>query len=277
MEVLESGTHFRPVWWKILERVDLNRENVHVIDDEFRTADGALLTVNYRFDIIAGRSFDEKTGQLKDPDTGALNPNPDDQNLVTEEAIKLAVTRIDFVDREKRVLGIMRGAVEEELGLYKLKALVSPSNPKLGGVNFAALMIEGKQIHPTATVNTISELYKELAKRIEAHCNKNLTFVGLNITGTQITNLKPSKETQESVEKPLRADYEADAAEQTLDRAAAKGHNVSYREALVAEDPAAFGEVTKAEATRDAAAGISAAIKKGTKAISDGLKKFGKG
>lgn len=279
MEVLEPGIHFRPIWWKRLEKVDLNREDVPIDGDEFRTADGALATINYRFDIIAGRNFNPVTGQLQDPDNpDELHPDPDNQNLVTEEAVKLAVTRIDFPEKKKRVQEIMRGAVEEELGLYNLKDLVSPSTLPGGvGVRIAALVIEGTEIYPPETAHTISHLYQALAKRIMARGNKRLTFVGINVTNAQITNLKPSGATQESIEKPLRAGYEADAAEITLDRARAKGKKLTYREALVAEDPAAFATTAQAEATRDAAKGISEAIRNGTRDIGDGLKKFGKG
>jgi hypothetical protein len=276
-EVEGPGAHPRAPWWNLLERVDLNRENQSFADDEFRTSDGLLLATSGRYDIISGRNFDPVTGRLQHPDTGIiLDSDPDNTDLVTDSAVLLAVTRIEFSERKERVADIIKAAIEEELGLYPLEGLLNPARG--AGLQLVPLEIEGQVIYGPQAVRTSAHVYQELAKRVTVRTNKRLTFVGINVTGFQFTNLKAKSDaTQASIEKQAQNRFEADAADLIQDRAQQRGEHLTYREALSVDDPPSFGVVAQAEATRAMAGSFSDAIRESSREVANGLRHFGRG
>lgn len=274
MKVLGPGTHFPPPWWKDLERVDLNREPKETIGQEFKTADGVLGLVDFRFDMISGRAYDPVSGRLLDPD-GIDNT----ERSVSEEVILQAVTRIDYADREQRVSEIASAVIESELGSYtsdQAFRTAQTAAETLGGFFYVPTQAVPSLGLNTHQVRNAHDLYEALSKSIEAKINKELTFVGINIVGFRITNLKPkSPAFQESLEIEPRTRRHEAAARDMVARAGADA-NISYREALVATNPDALGQVATAEATVESAAAIGEAIKVGAQALAEGLKNFGK-
>lgn len=275
MQVLGPGTHFLPSGWKELVRVDLNREPKQVPassggeGEEFRTSEGVLGRIEYRYDMVSGREFDQSTGRLILPDQV---DNPDAS--VKEWVIALAVTRIDFEARHERIAAVVSAAIETELGSYTSDQLFRTANS--GGFSIPAAAVPELGLNQVV-VERADQLYTELAKCIEAKANQHLIFVGINIVGFQLTNLKPaSANLQQSLEQEVRTQRHTAAAHQLI-MTAGVGANISFREALVATDPTALGVVAQAEATVEAAQAFGEAIKVGTEKIAEGMRHFGRG
>lgn len=265
--VLGPGSHPTAPWWKELERVDLNREPVSVPSkehsaEEVKTSDGIRLLIEYRLDMLSGRPFHPDTGALGvyDPVTKILTKiNVDDPAAVRDEEVVLAVTRIDFKQRETRIRDIVKASLEAELGHYKADELMTPekNQPEVP-----------KGPPPGPKVTSTADLYKELAALIEALANRGLLFVGINIVDFKITNLRfADDKLQQALENAKRIAKLREAALQAqyADPSLKGGDRISYREALAAGTDQ-YGTVTQAEAGR--AFG---------EALADGLKKFGKG
>jgi regulator of protease activity HflC (stomatin/prohibitin superfamily) len=272
MRMLEPGAHFLPPWWDTLERVDLNREPMSVKDDEIRTADGVLAEDSYRFDLIVGRNYNKTTGQLEDPDDPRRPADPDGDHMVKEEPVLWAVSRIDFKTRQARVQEIVKGSVEEELGSHTLQQLLTPG--RAGGLLLPALQIAGITVCKAKRAKTSAELLTGLAERVEARANKKLTFVGINVTGFQFTNLKAKNlATQDALEKKVENRYAADAARLMMNRAAAAGSPITFNEATASDNPESLGAVVQGEATKS----IAVAIREGSRALGEGMRHWGRG
>lgn len=248
MQVIGPGAHFRSPSWRELAVVDLNREPVSVPakngdpGEEFRSKDGVLGLIEYRFDMLAGRPFDKDTGHLMVNDL-------DDESEVRDDVIILAVTRIDFSNREVIIREKVKAAVDAVLGNWESDWLFRPSKYGI----------------------TATEMYRDRAKEIEDIANCDLVYTGINITALRITNMKPAgKRLQDAIEQEAASARIADAADLLIERT---GGAISHREAMVASDPTAFSQVTQAEATRSGAEAIAAGFKGGLEAIANAIRK----
>lgn len=271
MQVLGPGVHFRFVWWQSMVAVKLNREPVEVAKEEFRSANGPLGLIEYRYDIVTGREFNRTTGALTKPDkvdNSAIS--------VKNKYVLLAVTKIDYKDREKRVQEVVSSVIESVLGSFESDELFRPSKCNKGTgfeipkTNYKDLLDMGFK---PQQVNSANQVYKELSSCIEALVNKKLTFTGINIVNFNVTNLKPEsaalQERIEQEERSLRTAEAADALRQKLG-----ADHISVREAIVATDPTAFAQVAKSQIAREIAKDTGESI---ARIIADGLKNFGKG
>lgn len=264
--VLRPGAHPRGPWWKELARVDLNREPVAVPgegrpSDEVKTSDGIRLHVDYRYDIITGRPFDDVTGRL--------TVKPDAVDAVQDHVVILATTRIDFADREKRVQEIVENTLEAVFGWYQADALMTPEDfakKETLQVPKDRLCGPDNTSRPddvlAENVQNPAKLYEQLAKCVQELANRDLLFVGINIVDFRITNLRfLDPRLQEALEDKKRKQKLREAAKE----AQRDGMNLTDREAFaVGTDQ--FGTVALAEAGQ-----------KFGESLADGLRKFGKG
>jgi hypothetical protein len=277
MDVLEPGTHVRAPHWKKLANVELNREPVQVPTkpepgkpdppgEEFSSGNTVLGYIKYRYDILTGRPFDLETGQL--------TVNPDDMDAIDEGVVLLAVTRIDYDERHQRVQAIVEAAVESVLGNYTARQLF-PRAEEYDQEIYVPLQDIPRLGLRRQRVHTRSQMLEQLAHYIEAECNKKLTFVGINIVDFHISGLlAKDSEMQSDIEQSERSARVADAARTMQD---ASGGELSYREALAATDPTAFGPIAAAQAERFKAEQYAEAATRLAEAARDGLRNFGRG
>jgi len=254
MDVLGPGVWFRMPWWKEFVRVTLNREPKKVTEEEVRTADGALVVVDYRYDMISGRRYNRDTGELE-------NKNPDDPTSVDDEVVKQAVTRINFSQRGDRISQEISAALEEQLGHYTANELTSPATAKPP--------VPAKTGTP---VDNAADLYNLLEKEVEKGANLKLAFVGINICGFQLTGIKAkSAGLQSDIEKKARSKKIAEGVGELLTASKINDpkNPLSYREAVATGDPN-FATVALAEAARYAAKELAEGLKEGLKNIGKG-------
>ncbi len=259
MDVLGPGTHFLGPEWKILERVDLNREPVSVSGDhaeEVKSSDGIRLKIEYRYDMVSGRPFDKKKGTLK--------VDPDNADKVTKEMVISAVTRIDYPKRKDRIGEIVKAALEEELGQYTADQLMTPGTTGTPVFNAPQSATPGG-IAPKS-ITTTADLYTQLGKCVEERANRSLLHVGINIVDFKVTNLRfVGDELQKALENEKRMEKLAAAAEK------AKRGDMTDREAF-AVGTEHQGTVAVAQATTNA----GQAFGRGLSEIGKGLGKMGK-
>jgi hypothetical protein len=257
LKVLGPGTHFLGPGWKELTKIMLNREPVSVSDEEVRSADGNRLEVEYRFDMIAGRPFHPVTGQI-----GLYDPGPpptftpisaDDRSAVRDREVILAVTAINFEQREQRIREVVRAALEQEVGLYSADLLTVPQEIAQAARTAGQPL---PQIPRVATpggiapvdIDNAAVLYRQLAQCVAENANAGLLHVGINIIDFRIMNLRyKDPKLQEALESKKRLAKLKDAALQLTGR-----DGITLREGLAAGTDQ-YGTVVLGEAGRDAA------------------------
>jgi len=265
VRVLGPGTHFLPIWWRELAKVSINREPIRVPEldggqgDEAPTADGPKIIVDWWCQMVAGREFDEHTGNLLS--------SPDNENSIKDKFIVQAVTKIDFPNRKQIITNTIRSEIDNVTGDIEFDCLARPS--KHPGQTIPYDPTCGIILQP---VSSSSELYRQLSQLIETLVNRNLRYVGINIVDFAITNIRPADpRLQESIEREAMAQRNADAADAVLQRSGSD--KLSYREALVATNPDAFAQVATANAEESKAL----AWRDVGRYISDAFRNIGKG
>lgn len=265
MDMLGPGTHYRTPWWKELERVDLNREQVTVNGDEIETSNQVTFLPSYRYDQVAGRPYYNEEHRVrgeipKGKEVGDLiHDDVDNENHVTKEAVLEAVTRIDFPKRIDRVKEIVKNVMEGIIGGLTAEQLMRPDQYEVD-------TIDGKSVTPP--IKSRKKLLEELAKAINQATNRKLTFVGLNIVSFGITNLVPKDpELKKAWEKRVRQEELLNAATKAMERSKQEDPDnpFTFREAAALGDPA-YAQTVQAEAIRSAG-----------KSVGEGLRNFGKG
>lgn len=262
LKVLGPGTHFLGPGWKELSRVQLNREPFTIASEEARSSDGIRMDVDLRFDLVSGRPFHPRTGQIgiytppTPPATEKFEPlDPDDRQAVTDVMVISAVTAINYADREKRAREVIKGAIDRVVGQYTGEQLTVP-----GEVPPFSVPPSVPPLVTPGNVKNTAELFQQLAQYINEEANLSLLNVGINIVDMRITNLGyKDPKTQEALESKKRLEKYRKAAREVP--------GVTEREGLaLAADPGQYGTVVLGEAGRDAA-----------DSIGDGLKNFGRG
>jgi len=267
IRVLGPGAHPIGPGWQELARVQLNREPFTIANEEARSSDGIRMDIHLRYDLLSGRPFHPRTGQIgiyrpgaNPPTTEAFTPlNPDDRQAVTDAMVVSAVTEINYAEREQRAREVIKAAIDRVVGQYDGDQLTVPAEayrtrhfrvPRrdtLAG-------LRAKRVRNTAA------LFQQLAQYIEEEANLSLLNVGVNIVDVRITNLGyKDPKTQEALESEKRVEK--------WKKAAAAADQITQREGLaLAADPAQYGNVALAQAGRAAA-----------ESIGDGLRHFGRG
>ncbi|TSC63229.1 MAG: hypothetical protein G01um1014106_538 [Parcubacteria group bacterium Gr01-1014_106] len=257
LRVLGPGAHPIGPGWQEFATVQLNREPIEVSGEdaeEVRSSDGLRLAIEYRFDIVSGRPFNRTTGVLTTP--------ADDLSAVTDEMVRLAVTAINYAEREERTQEIIKTALDAEFGQYTGDQLTVPES--VGAFIVPAAPVPG--VVPEPVQNT-AKLYEKLAQAVEARANQDLLHVGINLVDVRITNLRYKDERlQGALEHKKRIEKLKAATEQLIDPR--DPDPLTRREALAA-DTDQYGTIALAQMGRELA-------KKIPEGLVDAVKEFKK-
>ncbi len=215
LKVLGPGNHYLlPIWRVFGEPVSINREPVDVKENAVKSTSGAVLFVDFRYDIVAGRPFDEDNGMLVHPWDRSKSVKIDDPHTVRDDMIISAVTKIDYSQRQEIVAQRVDAVVEKVCAWYSDEELMltgeeGPIVPpvslimldkdkhdwirKAGDPETKDLLFvreeSNKNIPPIRRVTSAAELYQSLSSLIELLVNYELRFLGINIVSFRITNL----------------------------------------------------------------------------------------
>ena len=262
LRILSQGTHYCAPWWIQDIVVDLNKlptntgENGH----HALASDSVELLVRARYNVLAGRTFHDDTGQLISGD-----------DTIEDSSVLLAVTKTDFNKRKEYVEDVFAAAVEAVIGEFTGDELLLVSEddvnvqvPKCerdlnnGGYVLAAQVVDNKR-----------ELLIRLSEYIQRETNYRLRFVGYNVDEVAVQDLRArdpqvqeSHDRRQRVKNIMRASLEY------------KDADISDREKLASPDQQ--GAVAAAEANRDSARMFSASITRIAAAMEQAAQSFNK-
>lgn len=270
--VLGPGTHFLPPGWKEMQRLDTNRDPISVKEEEVKSSNGGLFTLELSFASLIGRRFNRKNGVLRKPPSQRIE---EDQQEIDPELIKDVVTRLQFSKGEEKAetLRLLRKAVEATISEYTDDELLlakdnKPAVPRNWKPEEQWMIDEG-HIREIKNAQNDQQFYDHIADLIELRANFLLRDVGINVVSVQI--IQPpkfvDKESQKAVESALRA------AKLNKFRAA---DDLSKAQTLSANTPE-FGDVCIGEGYQAIGKGVAEAGTNFGKAFGEALGKALKG
>jgi hypothetical protein len=271
MRVAGPGLRFPLPWESLFALVRINREPVAVADEPVKSRD-AMLTIAYRFDMLAGREFDNHTGHLV-PVTSI-----DDSSAVVAQRVKEAVTRVKYDERAEQIKQRVEAAVEAVLSCYTSADLMSPEDTRPQVPLVSRLVSQENewmlQARDAETgrplfslddsvhrVDSPSQLYERLGRWIQLVVNRELSFCGLHVVSFQVTNL-------EYRDPDLQRAWEMAIRRRKLEAAMGDADEVSTQE-LLALGTDQLGPVVTGEALKG--------IGRGVGRIGEGLGEIGHG
>lgn len=269
MRVLGPGTHYLSPIWKEFRRVETNREPIEVGSDSVKTSTNVMVEIGYRYDILVGRPFDKQNGIL-------MVTNIDDTSQIDDDEVKSAVSKIDYDDHKAQIQQRVRSVMEQvfagltDIELFLIDTdekgpVIIPKKEEEPDWIMKAVDIEDRTQRlfpdlPKEGIKRAKLLYDRLSKLIELKVNYDLRFLGINIVSFQITLMR-------YLASEMQKALEARQQRERLEEATEGMKLTSAQQFSLNTDQ--FGQVTQAEAIKDASKNVSEAV---TKVIESWLK-----